>query len=214
MAEGQPAKQARSTLYAAIVVATLLVISVAVAATRSHVVIPAKEQVSKPVASGPRDAPTRTVDATGGPDAPSSVPGVVPQPVPNAGSGAKSVAPVEPVKQGDALKELKAPPERTIGMIVVPKGFKGAQYSVTFTPYGWGPAGSDGSRLVARISQSMPIDAGAKSLDRDFENRNATLWCSEALADRITVGGSYTGTMLVKPSGETGMLVLTEIASD
>lgn len=212
----------RKTLYTGIAVTVLLAVAVGIAAVRAD--SPAETPKSpRPTKSATpeRDlsvAPTATPDATGAPVAP-EFPGQPPVGAPTApqspgAPGSTPARPSEPVKQGDKLTDLKTPPDRTIGMIVVPEGFTSGRFTVTFSPFGWGPAGPQGGRLVAEITKSAPLDDEAKSLDRDFAGRNATLWCSDAISAKIKVGGTYTGVIEVRRTGDTGTLTLVEVVAD
>ncbi len=169
-----------------------------------------KPAPSKPTTSAPGSVtPTGAAVAAGG-AVPPSKQGRKPGKPGSQSPTTRPGAPSAPAKQGSSLTTLTAPPEKTIGMIVVPKGFKGGTYAIEFEPYGWGPSGPAGGRLIAKILKSSAQDAGAKSLDKDFANRNATLWCAPDLAKTIKLGGKYTGTMDVRPQGDVGVLFLVK----
>lgn len=205
----------RRTLIVAIGVALLLVAAIAIAAARGASPEPVAASTSEaPAAPKPSDDATRS-DASVAGTAPvtaqqGSKPAVPGKKNAKPAPGKGKAEPVAPAKVGSALTTLTAPPEKTIGMIVVPKGFSGGKYSITFKPFGWGPAGPDGGRLVAQIVSATASDSGAKSLDKDFGGRNATLWCGPEIAKAIKLGGSYAGTMMVRPQGDVGVLYLTE----
>lgn len=121
-------------------------------------------------------------------------------------------APIAPAARGSQLTSLSAPPAGTAAMLVVPKGFTTGRYRITFEPYGWGPQGSSGGRIVVRVTASQALDAGAKALARDFTGRNAMLFVEHDTATTLGVGGTYTGTMEIRPQGDIGMLFLVDAA--
>lgn len=133
-----------------------------------------------------------------------------------AGSpGPRTIAPrpTEPAKTGSKVTTISAPPEGTVGMLVVPAEFTTARYSITFRPYGWGPGGAQGGRLVIRIDSSKPLDAAAKALAKEFAGRNAVVWVQGPVAKTVVLGGTYTGTMAIrKAQGDVGALYLLEAA--
>lgn len=209
----EPAGGSRRTLYVAIAVTVLLAVSIAVAAARPDANEPAKVTESpSPAKETSASAPTsaapdssNAVTSSKQPSPPGTKPGTSPSPQ------TQTSKPVEPVKNGSKLTQLKSPPERTIGMIVIPDDFKSARFAVTFTPFGWGPSGAAGGRLIAKITESEALDVGAKALNRDFTDRNATLWCSKTIADKVKVGGTYSGVLEVRRSGDTGTLFIVDI---
>lgn len=119
-----------------------------------------------------------------------------------------AVRPTAPVPKGSKVTSISAPPTQTVGMLVVPKGFKGAQYAVTFRPYGWGPGGAAGGRLVIRIDTSKAVDAGAKAYGKDFSGRNAIAFVVPSAAAAIKLGGTYTGQLLLRPQADVGVFYL------
>lgn len=131
----------------------------------------------------------------------------------SSATGTRSAARSEtPAKPGAKLIELKAPPSRTVAMLVVPKGFTAATYAIKFQPFGWGPGGSEGGRLLIRIVSSKPTNASATQLDKDFAGRNAAVWCSPQVAASLSKGGTYTGTLQVRPQADVGTLYLLSAA--
>lgn len=125
--------------------------------------------------------------------------------------GAKSGAPKAPAENGAALATLSAPPEHSVAMVVVPKGFKSGDYAVVFRPYGWGATGQAGGRLVVRIDSAKPLDAAAKSIDRDWKDRNAMVFVGPDVARVVAKGGTYKGTLRIRPQGDVGMLYLVKV---
>lgn len=123
-------------------------------------------------------------------------------------SGAIDSSAGVPAASGSKLATLDTPPEHTVAMVVVPRGFQGADFAVVFTPYGLGPSGPAGGVLVAKILSSKPIGSQAKSLRHDFAGQNVTLYCTPAQLSAITDGGRYQGTMRVRPQGDVGVMLL------
>jgi hypothetical protein len=122
--------------------------------------------------------------------------------------------PEAPVTPGTKVPTLTAPPDATIGMLVVTEGFKTATYRISFRPYGWGPGGAQGGRLVVRIDSSVAADAGAKAFDKDFSGRNAVVWVQGGTAQSMTVGGSFAGKMTVRRTqGDVGVLYLSDVSA-
>ena len=115
-----------------------------------------------------------------------------------------------PAGDGVPLTDLAAPPERTVSMLVVSKGFTSATYTVVFRPYGWGGGGRAGGRLVVRVVSSQPTGGGAKTLDAGLAGRNASVWCTPEVASAVAKGGTYRGVVEVRPQGDVGTLYLTD----
>lgn len=206
----------KRTLYAGISVIVLLAIAIGVAAVRPpDKPEPISEKpvvVAEPTASVPATQPAFA--ATTSPAPTSSATGGMKTSKPAAGKSlpedAPKGAPKAPAADGAKLTSLTAPPVRTLGMLKVPEGFTSASYNVQVKPYGWGPRGSGGLRLIVMISSAAPIDEEAIALKRDFANRNATVWVSQQLASTIKLGGTYTGTMVVRrQDSDLGVLYLT-----
>ena len=94
-------------------------------------------------------------------------------------------------------------------MLVVPKGFTSATFAMVFQPYGWGPGGPQGGRLIAKVISSKPTNASAAALKQDFTGHNVSLWAPPQVTAGLKVGGTYKGTVQVKPQGDVGVLYLT-----
>jgi hypothetical protein len=91
-------------------------------------------------------------------------------------------------------------PEQTLTALKLPDGFTAGAYAVTFEPYGWGPEGESGKRLVILIVQAEP-DAGASGLP-DITGKNAIVYVGSQAAGVVKAGGRYTGTLSVRPDSE------------
>ena len=133
-------------------------------------------------------------------------------PAPGAAPIDRTARPTEkPAADGRPLAELPAPPAKTVAMLVVPKGFRPATFGIVFQPYGWGPGGVDGGRILVRVNSSKPTNASAKALGKDFKGRNAAVWCSPSDAKILIKGGTYTGVLTVRPQGDVGSLYLSKV---
>ncbi len=212
---------ARNTLIAAIAVSVLLVASIAVAAVRGPADEPVGQATGESTMTGEQSGATGTPD-NGTPGEPGdtsgggqTAPGTTQDPTDDEGknlpSGNRAGAPTAPAPEGSRLTTLPAPPLKTIGLIKLPDNFKGATYAITFEPYGWGPSGVQGGRLVARIKTSKAADDGAKALNRDFTDRNATLWCTPEVARIVKIGGEYQAKLVVRPQGDAGVLYIENV---
>lgn len=133
------------------------------------------------------------------------------QPTPGGTGRIVGTAPGAVVAKDEPLAELAVPPERMIGMVVVPKGFTKASFNVAIEPYGWGPGGQASGRLAVKITSATPMDAGAKALGQTFAGRNASLWTSPDVAAVTRVGGAYRGVLEIRPQGDVGTLHLTSV---
>jgi hypothetical protein len=152
---------------------------------------PAKGQASTPSGSG-SSAPGTTPGASGSTPPPSAA------------------VPSGTAQRGAQLTEVRTPPDRTLSAISVPAGFISATFAVTFEPYGLGPQGPSGSRIVIFIVSAEP-DAGASELS-DLSGRNAIVYLAPDAAGAVTVGGRYEGYISVRVETEgRGELHLAEV---
>lgn len=199
----------RTTAIVGISVAVFLAAAMAVAAMRGPQPaapnVPETQAESTATPAAPTEVVSGTPEATAAPTAPA--PGAQ-APAPGVSSAATSTPipgdiarPKAPAPDGSKLESLSAPPVKTIGMISVPDGFRVATYAVTMRPFGWGPRGSEGGRLVVAIVKSTPTDEGARALGKEFSGRNATVWVTAEQAEAIKLGGTYAGTIVLSPQG-------------
>jgi len=199
----------RTTVIVGAAVTALLVVAVAVAAVRGPEPdgSPVSEGQAEPTstAAAPTEAASGTPEATAAAVAP---PPGTQAPAPGGSSGTTSAPrpgdiarPQAPAPDGSKLESLSAPPVKTIGMISVPADFRVATYAVTMRPFGWGPRGSEGGRLIVAIVKSTPTDEGARALGKEFSGRNATVWVTTEQAAAIKLGGTYAGTIVLSPQG-------------
>lgn len=126
--------------------------------------------------------------------------------------GASSTQPAAPAPSGARLETLAAQPQNTIALIVVPRGFAGADFSVVLVPYGLGASGAAGGVLVAKVVSSKPGGPAARSLKQDFVGQNVALYCTPAILSTVSSGGRWQGTIHVRPQGDVGVLLLTQVA--
>ncbi len=113
--------------------------------------------------------------------------------------------------EGSDLTTLTAPPPKTLGLLQLPEGFTAATFTYTFSPYGWGPGGEEGGRLIVKIDKAEAASGDASKF-KDYSGFNASLWVAQPLVSKVKVGGTYTGTATVRKQGDVGVLWLTELA--
>lgn len=168
------------------------------------------QPAAQPAADAPIPSQPTTMDSTLSANASRTVAGTG-TPAPGAVPTDRTARPTErPVANGQPLMELAAPPAKTVAMLVVPKGFEPGTFDIVFQPYGWGPGGADGGRILVKISSSKPTNPSARALDKDFEGRNVAVWCSPADAKVLVKGGTYTGVLTVRPQGDVSSLYLSK----
>jgi len=168
-----------------------------------------RQPAEKPAATAPAPPQQSTTDASGSPVASRTVAGTS-TPAPGGAPVDPTTKPIQrPAADGTPLAELAAPPVQTVALLVVPKGFKPATFRIVFQPYGWGPGGADGGRILIRIDSSQPTNASARALGKDFKGRNAAVWCAPADAKVLVRGGTYTGVLTVRPQGDVGSLYVS-----
>lgn len=199
---GVAADETRRTLVAALVVGVLLAGAVAYAALTKGAESPTPAATSDTTATAPSAAETTAASVVSRPA--SGTPGSLPASVTPPGAPTAVAAP------GSELTSLTAPPSRTIGMFAVPKGFTSARYAIVFKPFGWGPSGPGTGRLIAQIVSAKPLDEAAKSLAHDLAGRNATLWVDAKGLKVVCLGGTYSGTLVVRGQGDVGVLYLED----
>ncbi|MDH4140175.1 MAG: hypothetical protein OEV43_06340 [Coriobacteriia bacterium] len=124
---------------------------------------------------------------------------------PGAGPAEQELAP-----EGSELETLTAPPPKTLGLLTLPEGFTSATFRYTFSPYGWGPGGEQGGRLIIKIVKAEPKDGDASEF-KDYTGYNASLWVLPELVEKVKVGGTYSGTVVVREQGDVGVLWLTKL---
>jgi hypothetical protein len=140
----------------------------------------------------------------------------VPATVPPAASGSDTpvqpvdIAPTAPVPAGSAIATITTPPESTLAMIDPSKLDAGARYTVTFSPYGFGPPQSGSATLVVNIAEAVLETENVTSLD--FTGRNVLALVDPAEAP-VTEGGTYTATMTFREDGGLLLPVLGGITA-
>ncbi len=115
--------------------------------------------------------------------------------------GEDGVPPLVP--QGEELSAITQPPPETLAMFEPEQTTEGAEYDVSFNVYGLGPQREDGGTLVVMFSSATPVADVEKPLD--LAGRNALVSVEQENLESF-VGGEYTGTAKLIPSG--GLLVL------
>jgi hypothetical protein len=124
-------------------------------------------------------------------EVPSTSPGAAPETQAQGDAG-------RPAGLGVQLAVVSSPPEKTLSAIALPEGVSSATYRIAFEPFGWGPGGAEGGRLVIRITDGESSESGLP----DLSERNAIVEAGPDVTEVTTVGGGYTGLLLVRPDGE------------
>ncbi|MBN2841221.1 MAG: hypothetical protein JXP37_09740 [Coriobacteriia bacterium] len=115
--------------------------------------------------------------------------------------------PVVVASEGAPLEPLSGPPEGTMAMLETSTVGADATYSVTFSPYGYGP-GQSGSSLVVRIDRA---EAQTKSADGfEMTGRNVLVTVAGGDVD-VAVGGVYSGTLGFRLQGGLLSPILRDI---
>jgi hypothetical protein len=167
--------------------------------------------------SGPADG-SASVATTSGAGLPSAEDSAAFVPGGSGGVPATSTAdpsivrPTEPARAGAALETLQAAPEKTITLLSLPEGVSSASYAVTFQPFGWGPGGEGGGRLVVRILEAEPVGEAPPDVP-DLAGSNVSLYADQKMAGVVTGGGTYSGVVAVRSQADVGILVLQEAES-
>lgn len=108
-----------------------------------------------------------------------------------------------PPPKGSKLETITQPPGPTLAMIEKDVATEGAQYKVTFSPFGAAAQDPDGQRYVIAIAKAQPLGKGAKPYDLNGRNVLVTLAAgSKPFPDR---GGEFKG--VVKLVEQQGLLV-------
>ncbi len=132
-----------------------------------------------------------------------STPSVSPSPV-RPQKGAPRVA-----AKGAALTTVTVAPPKTLAMVPLPKGFKGARYSAVVEPYGWAMR-SDAAgkgRLAVRLVSLKKL-GGTRVLPANVEGGNALLLVQGPVyrEKSLDVGGRYEVVLSLQPAGGAGEL--------
>lgn len=118
-------------------------------------------------------------------------------------------APTAPAAAGDDLMAVQTPPAETVGMIDPEAAEPKSEYAIVFEPYGVGPGGAGGGSLVILVSESEPAQGTNKPFD--FSGRNVLVRVDAPTWDAVSTGGTYTGTIVLVPQGETLRPVLSDV---
>jgi len=123
---------------------------------------------------------------------------------PQSGSGSEGPAAtrdVEVADEGAELAVVRSAPTKTISRLKVPDDFTPTRFELKFQPYGWAPEGSEGKRLVARITVWEP-SAGAPVDIKDLTGQNALFSVESYEGQPISAGGTYEGSVEVRASDD------------
>jgi hypothetical protein len=123
------------------------------------------------------------------------------EPPPGAARSAGTITSTRPglPASGKPLATISTPPPATLAM-ADPKDVSAAsRYTITFSPWGFGPGGRTAS-LVLNVESSTPLGAVPKPLA--MAGRNVLVDIRSLPASQVpTVGGVYTGEVVLAPEG-------------
>ena len=99
-------------------------------------------------------------------------------------------------------------------MFDLPTPFKDAEFELTGRPYGWVAAPKDAGvrRMVLHVDEAKAL-SGQTDKFADLNGTNALVWVDSRTsgADAADAGGTYTVTVMVRPTGKTGVLYAKSI---
>lgn len=114
--------------------------------------------------------------------------------------------PTDPVAEGATLGTISTPPPDTLAKIDAGKLAADAVYTVTFSPFGYGPP-LGGRTLVMRIDDAQPENESARAMDMNGRNVLALI----GPGVDITKGGTYTGTLTFQSQGNLLVAVIGDV---
>lgn len=124
------------------------------------------------------------------------------------GQTAPGTRPTAPVAEGSALATISTPPDSTLAMIDADKLGADASYTITFSPFGYGPP-QGGKTVVIRIATAEADNASAQAMDLSGRNM-LTLLGQDA---EVAAGGTYTGTLTFRAQGDLLLPVIGSISA-
>jgi len=124
------------------------------------------------------------------------------------GQTAPGTRPTAPVAEGSALATISTPPEQTLAMVDASKLDADASYTVTFSPFGYGPP-QGGRTVVIRITTAEADNDSAQAMDLNGRNILALIGQT---AD-VAAGGTYTGTLTFRPQGDLLVPVIANVTA-
>lgn len=135
------------------------------------------------------------------------VPGLVP-PLPG-GKRLPSAAPSGPLRDGFPLHPLSSSPTGLIAGMSPTRIPAGSTYSVTFRPWGYGPAGPTGQTVVITATS---ISASGTAPDISSLSKTPVLAVMDARYEgEVSVGGRHTGTLTFLSNGGQVIPVLSRV---
>lgn len=124
------------------------------------------------------------------------------------GQTAPGTRPTAPVAEGSSLTTISTPPEATLAMIESSKLKADASYTVTFSPFGYGPP-QGGRTVVIRIATAEADNESARAMDLNGRNMLAQL----GPGTEVVAGGTYTGTLTFRSQGDLLVPVIGDVSA-
>lgn len=113
-------------------------------------------------------------------------------------AGAPTVS--RPAAPGAKLVTITVPPAQTLAMISAKNASADSTYSVTFRPYGTGPARAGSPSIIIVVDSSRP-GAGVEK-PYDFTGRNVLVAAPPDVSKTVSKGGRYRGVIVLKLEGD------------
>lgn len=113
--------------------------------------------------------------------------------------------------EGSELATVTQPPAKTLSMLSTDTASAGSTYRVTFRVYGFGP--NTGSVKTAVVLVSKSVAEGEPTKPFDFNGRNVLVRMDPTAAAALTRGGTYSGIITLRQSGDTLVPWLSDVGS-
>lgn len=122
----------------------------------------------------------------------------------------RTANPDVPPATGAVLSTITTPPSRTLALVPRDNATAGSEYKVVVRVYGWGPVSASIPSAVVLVTESTPVGDVAKPLA--LNGRTVLVKLDPAAAEALTRGGSYTGVITLRLSGDTLIPWLGDVA--
>jgi len=126
-------------------------------------------------------------------------------------AASKTADAVKLAVDGSELTTVTQPPAKTLSMLSTDTASAGSTYRVTFSVYGFGP--NTGSVKTAVILVSKSVVEGEPAKPFDFNGRNVLVRLDPSAAGALTRGGTYSGIITLRQSGDTLVPWLGDVGS-
>ncbi len=114
-----------------------------------------------------------------------------------------------PAAPGAELASVTSPPPQTLAMLNKDTATAGSTYSVTFAVYGYGP--TSGTIKTAVLSITKSVAEGTPAHPFNFTGRNVLARLDPKAAEALRSGGTYSGTITLRDSGDTLIPWLSDV---